>query len=491
MANMSQRPPSNPSSPSHALKALTRTSLVVGLLAVALFMACSGGSGDGGHYASSSGNGYSSSSTGASTGASTGSGGGGVGGSAPSACTDYRMSLRGGETIDPAVVRVLFELTDCDGNAVSLTEDDFTIREDGDVVSEFESQQRIVPKEQAFELTTVLLLDMSGSIIGSGNLPGLQAAAKQLVTAITSGQDEHQVAIHAFEGGQSLVQVQAFTSVTDDLLLAIDGLSTYVPQDTSTNLNGAVLSGLDLLDAREQQNPDRIVSGTLAVFTDGNDQSGFVTDSEAEQAAALSRFSVFTIGLGGAVDQTHLTAIGKDGAFFAGDVAALEAAFQEVASAIDNLVNSLFVLAYCSPSRTNTHSLALELGAASIDFCFDAAGFGGGCEPANFLDPGQGSANDCPLNSGWPCTCTQPCQDGSTCILVDAPGFSVSQGICSPTCTGSCPCSNFGAGGECISFTGGEKSCMLTSCSTSADCPNGQQCGSLSNGKRVCYPLDT
>ena len=85
-------------------------------------------------------------------------------------CTDYRMEIQEGEALFPSVVRIAFKLT-CDGSPVpDKTETDFTIQEDGETISQFESDQQLVPTVAGFQLSTLLLLDMSGSMVVSAIL---------------------------------------------------------------------------------------------------------------------------------------------------------------------------------------------------------------------------------------------------------------------------------------------------------------------------------
>jgi hypothetical protein len=99
-------------------------------------------------------------------------------------CTAFDMALQQAETVAPSVIRISFKLT-CDGDPMpGKTEEDFTISEDGDSISVFESAQQIVPTVASFQLSSVLVLDMSGSMIESGNLPGLQIAADSFISTM-------------------------------------------------------------------------------------------------------------------------------------------------------------------------------------------------------------------------------------------------------------------------------------------------------------------
>ena len=302
-----------------------------------------------------------------------------------------------GETRQPSVVKLYFQLKTCDGDPLAgIQPEKFLIKEDGTEVSVYESDQGYAPDTRKFQLATVLLLDMSGSILESGNLPPLQQAAKAFVQTVASGQS---IAIYTFDGRADLQLLVDFTESVSDLKAGIDSLSSYEVVDKSTNLNGAVLQGLDVLDNKENSLSSGVLfAGSLAVFTDGTDQAARVSDSQAASAASSSSFNVYTIGLGGEVDRDHLEDVGKDGSYIADDVNTLDSVFSDAASDIEAMAESYYILAYCSPKRAGYHELELSLreSSGSTTYDFDADGFEGGCSPDDFLgDPTTPDGVEC------------------------------------------------------------------------------------------------
>ena len=78
-------------------------------------------------------------------------------------CADF--NLLKAETFPPSVVKLYFQLETCDGEPITdATHDQFIIEEDDEAVSDYESNQDFVDEPRPFELTTTLLLDMSGLI---------------------------------------------------------------------------------------------------------------------------------------------------------------------------------------------------------------------------------------------------------------------------------------------------------------------------------------
>ena len=83
-----------------------------------------------------------------------------------------QLTLLRGETGQPAVVKLFLTARSCDGEPLAgLTPEQFVVQEDGEEISTYESEQNTVKDPRQFRLVTVLLLDMSGSIVASGNLP--------------------------------------------------------------------------------------------------------------------------------------------------------------------------------------------------------------------------------------------------------------------------------------------------------------------------------
>ncbi len=92
---------------------------------------------------------------------------------------------------------------------------------------------------------------------------------------------------------------------------------------------------------------------------------------------------MFTIGLGGEIDQEVLKSFGKDGFELAEDSLALNETFLAVAERLEAESNSYYVLEYCSPKRSGQHTLELraiyEDMFGSFETEFSAEGFTGGC----------------------------------------------------------------------------------------------------------------
>jgi hypothetical protein len=105
-------------------------------------------------------------------------------------------------------------------------------------------------------------------------------------------------------------------------------------------------------------------------------------------------------------------------------------------------------------------------------------------------DSDTGIATDCPMNSGWPCTCNQAdCENDDICVGVQGMGDGTA-GFCTHQCTDD---------GDCTEFFDGQGSCELTGdevtfycglfCTDGDDCPSDQECqfAPIVDGS-ICHP---
>ena len=283
------------------------------------------------------------------------------------------------------------------------------MQEDGHTVSRYESQQTISPKGESYRLDSVVLLDTSGSVLRSGEFTQLQAAAaKYIATVLGAASSGQRISLMTFDGRAAPQAVVDFTSDQHALLDGLTSLGVVECRaasdcaafadhrtcagwrcvDDSTNLNGAVVSTLDLLEAHLADTSVPWRDAALVLFTDGTDQAGRVSSDAAASRAAKTAVHLFSVGLGDEVDAAALRTFGRDGTFTIASADGLESAFENVAARVTALANRFYLLEYCSPKRSGTHTLkivatstqqgAVYQGGLSRDF--DATGFASGCQ---------------------------------------------------------------------------------------------------------------
>lgn len=293
----------------------------------------------------------------------------------------------------PSNVSVFFRVENQNGDGISgLNESDFTIYENGQFISNFEATRKIQPNEQVFDYHITLLLDLSGSIFGGENLAGLKQAAKSFIDEVVpASTDTNAEAIKMeiwwFDGAESIKQLQTASANSTTLKDAIDRITPEMSSDNSTNLYGAVIQGIDVASQKltQTRNLNEIGSSAVVVFTDGTDQANRNTKGQALGAVANADrdISVYTIGLGGEIDELTLREIGKTSFVSAANIGELLDRFREIGDLINGRANSYYLLEYCSPKRSGSKQLTIEVAQGSLagnaNTLFDASDFNGSC----------------------------------------------------------------------------------------------------------------
>jgi uncharacterized protein YegL len=308
------------------------------------------------------------------------------------------LSIQEEFTTLPGKVSIFFRVSDTDGNPVSgLNADQFTIYEQGrnddcfNTISTSESFARISPNAQIFSNNTLLILDLSNSVLDS-SLEELKIASTSFINNVmpAAAQESFQMAIYWFDGEDELHLLNELTPSRQDLIAAIDGITDDISSDPSTDLYGAVIKSTDIASnlIRETTAGGKIGAASVVIFTDGTDQASRFTKEAALKKVtdADSNISFFSIGLGSEIDTQVLTDIGKTASVFATNKEELEDTFNDISEKISERANSFYLFEYCSPKRdgSGVNNLAIEVKTGSregaVQTKFDAKGFTGGCE---------------------------------------------------------------------------------------------------------------
>jgi hypothetical protein len=279
----------------------------------------------------------------------------------------------------PSNVAVYFTVDTRDGEPVpGLTSEQFHIYEDEKPVSPLESKQVILNPEVSAKHYTLLLIDMSGSVTAGGQLPALQEAVNRFTSTVAKYQE---MAVYAFDGRQDIVPLRNFGpgAVTVNL-------SGFQSADPSTNLNGAVIKGIEALEKHLAQSTVPLRFGTLVVFTDGTDHAARATRDQLMNAVRDVNFDVFVIGVGQEIDEAELSTIGKSGVALSRTPTAVGEQFDRIAAKIEGYSKRFYLLSYCSPARAGVHQLTvrplLQDGrTGDLSYEFNANGFTPNCDP--------------------------------------------------------------------------------------------------------------
>lgn len=309
---------------------------------------------------------------------------------------DLLLSIQSQTTELPAKVSILFKVTDNLGNPISgLTANQFTIYEQGrnddcfNVISSSESQARISPNSQVFSNNTLLVLDLSNSVLES-SLDELKTASTSFINNVmpVAETTSFQMAIYWFDGEDELHLLNPLTSSISELTGAVDGITSDISNDPSTDLYGAVIKSTAIAEDLIDANQDLIGAASVVIFTDGSDQASRYSESAALDAVneAESNISFFSIGLGAEIDQEILEAVGKTASVVAANKEELETTFNQISARVSEAANSFYLFEYCSPKRDGSgeNNLVIQLtdgtrqGAVQTKFSADE--FTGGCE---------------------------------------------------------------------------------------------------------------
>ena len=296
-----------------------------------------------------------------------------------------KLTLYNAAVMKPSQVALYFSVVDSGGKpAPNLTADRFQIYEDGGLISPYESKQTILNPEVAAVHYTLLLVDLSGSITQSGALEQLKPAVQSFADRVSQLQ---KVAVYGFDGSKELYPLVSFSSGGGGVRGAADRLTGFKGRDPSTNLNGAVVEGLKVLDRALANDSTPLKFGSLVVFTDGTDRARRVLPGDLDKAldeAEEEKTALYVIGVGKEINSSELRSIGRTHAFLSQDPAELAKAFDDIAARVEAYTKSFYLLSYCSPARAQEHDLSVKINtegkSGSLKYHFDAKGFGPNCD---------------------------------------------------------------------------------------------------------------
>lgn len=193
---------------------------------------------------------------------------------------------------------------------------------------------------QTIPVTTMLVMDISGSMEKNGKLDAAKAAAKTYVSQMRQGD---QAGLLTYD--TQMYYVQPITTDTNALITAIDGLQ---PGSDTAMYNALV----------EAQKNLEVVEGrkSIIVLSDGLDNKSQSTADDVISAVSAGGLTISTIGFGDpgsreqvGLDEAGLKSLAEEtgGLYaFADDAASLSAIFQQYGE----VLQSEYALTYVSPT---------------------------------------------------------------------------------------------------------------------------------------------
>ncbi len=254
-------------------------------------------------------------------------------------------------------VTVYISVTDAAGQPVGIDPSTIQISENGELMPTQPvgggGQGGVGP------LTTMLVMDVSGSMDKGGKIDGAKAAAKAYVDQMRSGDQAGLITYNTRSA-----YVQELTQDHNVLKSAIDNIQT----GGDTAMYDAVFAAEEILGN---------VQGRKAIIavTDGLDNSSSRNEDDVVSAIGPSGLSISTIGLGDpttseqpGLDEAGLRSLAQrsgGGYSFAGDATSLSALFQMYGRELQ----SEYALTYTSPSTIRdgvNRNLTVSLGGSGV-----------------------------------------------------------------------------------------------------------------------------
>lgn len=296
-------------------------------------------------------------------------------------CAGLKLEMVDRSVQRPSNIAVYFTVDTTRGDPVpNLTPADFHIYEDGAPVSVFESRQTILQPEVAAAHYTLLLVDMSGSVAASPDLDKVVSGAASFAQQVGRYQ---KLGIYAFDGSPHVTPISPFGSSNPQG--TIGAFAGFQSRDPSTNLNGAVVEAIKILDHQMSQSTVPLRFGTLVVFTDGTDHASRVSKETLHSALSEIDVEVYAIAVGSEVNDQEIRAIGRNGTFTSKNPADIRRGFDEIAQRIEGFSRRYYLFSYCSPARAGHHNVEIEavkgMKRGRLGYDFKADGFGPNCDP--------------------------------------------------------------------------------------------------------------
>jgi len=287
----------------------------------------------------------------------------------------------------PANVAVYVDVKDKLGRPVpGLAEKNFRVYEDGKLVTTSKGKRTLLEPKQFDSRSVLLLIDMSGPIVDSEDLPELAGAIGDFVDHVGA---THDIAVGAFDGNDEVVPFLGYAG-TAETKKVTEALRKFRPRSRNANLNGAVYQGLHSLRDRLNQATAAQKAAILVVFTDRGELAHSVSPETLKQGLKDTPAQVWVIGVGEQIHRGELTALGRSGTFLSNNPKMYKEGFAEVAKKLTADADGRYVFSYCSPKRRGSHKVEVEAvtqkDRGRLMFKFNADGFSSGCSPKKRLD---------------------------------------------------------------------------------------------------------
>ncbi len=191
---------------------------------------------------------------------------------------NYILQITQIDTTEFPKVNVYVSVRDSNGEPQVINTGKLQLLENGQPVS----NQKVLGADEAGPLTTMLLIDNSGSMNFAGKLDSAKSVAKEYLNQMRPGD---QAGVITFNTKVNVIQ--DVTPIKDTLVKAIDSISAK----DDTAIYDALSTAINILNPL----PGR---KAIILMTDGMDNSSATTPEEALGSIGFGGLSISTIGFG-------------------------------------------------------------------------------------------------------------------------------------------------------------------------------------------------
>jgi hypothetical protein len=237
-----------------------------------------------------------------------------------------------------------------------LAEKNFRVYEDGKLVTTSKGKRALLEPKLFDTRYVLLLVDMSGPIVDSEDLPELTNAIGAFVDHVGA---THEIAVGAFDGNDEVVPFLGYTG-TAETKKVVQAMQKFRPRSRNANLNGAVYQGLHSLRDRLKEASAAQKSAILVIFTDRGELAHSVSPETLKQGLKETPAQIYVIGVGESVHRDELTALGRSGAYVSFNPKNFKEGFDDIAKKLTADADGRYVFSYCSPKRRGSHRVDAE-----------------------------------------------------------------------------------------------------------------------------------
>lgn len=286
-----------------------------------------------------------------------------------------------------------------------LTPERFSVLENGTPIPVQEAGTTLLEANTAAAHYTLILIDASGTSQRTGALTAIAEGLPGFLDRVGTLQ---RVVVYAFDGASTLVLL---TPTGPQPAASLSGLPATIaalqPRDSSTNLNGAVVLGLQQLDRDLSAAPQPLKFGTLFVVTASRDLANRLPLTSVNDSLTAVQHRVYAIGVGRDTDPQAVRMIGRTQHWFDADLTHTRSLFEQVADRVAAQGARHYFLSYCSPARADRRRVRIEANTVdgatgSAEFDIDATLFQTGCRATDLPDwarPAANTISETPVNS--------------------------------------------------------------------------------------------